>query len=165
MTLNTDLQQAYDQLLTLKDNGTLTIDNVRTLFGSLSAEVEGAQAYVFYSGRLGSESSWAIAQALGDASPLIAIIDKTVAGQFLGNSLITDFLQQNLFGGSKELLSARLFSDPDSLWAQLSSNYAESASGRIITITANAADDGIWATIELPKLLSDPEAFYLGLNL
>jgi Ca2+-binding RTX toxin-like protein len=114
--------------------------------------------------------SFDLAGALADRHPDLLFINDMPIGQFLNrgpegnpNRLLVQKLR-DLFDGDELKISEYFYGPrdkdgkriPDGIWDLVSANLAAAAKGDVITLTAGAKRDGVFAQTELKVLLANP---------
>ncbi len=167
------------QLQALADSGTATLASITDIVRQTNIEPPAGATVVLYSGPFGDTGSSAVANAIASGvnqasgTTTLATIGMTgfegavAESQELENALRAAGFEP----GSPEFLDAINGSDPtqvppgspnyidarDSIWGAASDSYVNSASGNVVTITANASPIRIFGEVELDALLTNPD--------
>jgi Ca2+-binding RTX toxin-like protein len=155
-----------------------TVDQLTALIDSINVEVASGRI-ILYSGHLGLSQelgstaikSRDVAALLAANHPQLQIIDELPIGKFLEtqlgsiepNYLLIDKLNQ-LFDRDREKITAYLYGSRDAngnriangIWDRVSARFAAAARGEVLTLTAGARLDGVFAQTELAALLANP---------
>jgi Ca2+-binding RTX toxin-like protein len=141
-----NFEQALAQLAQLSNP---TIAQINSLVSQVNLDIPAGRTVVFYSGPIGSVQASQVAQALVAQSDKFFIIDQSDLGRVLGN---TEFQAALRNAVGVEASAAAL----DSLWVDASRRLAQNSSGAVISLTPNAEPGRIFATVELPELINNP---------
>ena len=155
-----------------------TVEQLTALIDSIDIEMASGRILLF-SGHLnlsqgpGSRviKSHEVAASLAANHPQIQFIDDLPVGRFLdaqrggdrANDLLIAKLDQ-LFASDREKITAYLYGSRDAngnriangIWDRVSARFAAAARGDVLTLTAGARLDGVFAQTELAALLANP---------
>ena len=155
-----------------------TVDQLTALIDDIDLGVVGGRTMLFsgeLTGRSGSDGSvvksFQIAKSLASSHPELLFIDEIQIGRFLEikrddpgvNKLLVQKLDE-LFGGDESRITAYLYGSrdangnriPNGIWDRVSARFAAAARGEVLTLTAGARLDGVFAQTELAALLANP---------
>jgi Ca2+-binding RTX toxin-like protein len=155
-----------------------TVEQLTALIDLIDVEV-ASRRIVLYSGHLGLSPGSAstaiksrdVAASLAANHPELQLIDELPIGKFLdinpGGTGINELLLaklDELFESNQEKIAAYLYGSRDAngnriangIWDRVSARFAAAASGEVLTLTAGARLDGVFAQSELAVLLANP---------
>ena len=155
-----------------------TVEQLTLLIDEIEVGVTSGRTMLF-SGNIASSAgpgqpvikSFQVAQTLANAHSELLFIDQLPIGRFLEvnrespavNRLLLQKLSE-LFGGDDAQIASYLYGSRDAngnriangIWDRVSARFAAAASGEVITLTAGARLDGVFAQTELAALLANP---------
>ena len=155
-----------------------TVDQLTALVDDIDLGAVGGRTMLFsgeLTGRSGSDGSvvksFQVAKSLASSHPELLFIDELQIGRFLEikrddpgvNKLLVQKLDE-LFGGDESRVTAYLYGSRDAngnriangIWDRVSARFAAAARGEVLTLTAGARPDGVFAQTELAALLANP---------
>ena len=155
-----------------------TVAQLTALIDEIDLGIVGGRTMLF-SGELAGNSgpgrpvikSFQVARSLASVHPELLFIDELQIGRFLEisrespgvNKVLVQKLDE-LFGGDESKILAYLYGSRDAngnriangIWDRVSARFAAAASGEVLTLTAGARLDGVFAQSELAVLLANP---------
>jgi hypothetical protein len=124
----------------------LFIDFVNQQLTATNVGVPGSTATVLYSGTIGDEKSYLIAQNMAARSNgKLRIIDNTNIGQFLDYMLYNDGVSTLDFEPLKPFIDAR--------WSDASATFAEHTTGPVMTITSDSLGNRVYSQTEIDAIM------------
>ncbi|AXF86486.1 Bifunctional hemolysin/adenylate cyclase [Ephemeroptericola cinctiostellae] len=139
-----------------------TADALRALAAQVDTYASGTTT-VLYGGGVGNVDTNGLAQAVGQSSPSVRIIDNTEAAKFLQSEAFLTKVA-SVYGVAPRGIIDGTYSGPatnwlydanQGPWADSSSRFAADSTGDVRTITPFAPDNRIFAQTELPKLMQN----------
>ena len=155
-----NLNQTLDVLNDLAVGVVIPVEHLTSSLDSMSTTVSGTTSAILYSGELAFEHSGEYATAIANADASVAIINKTDAFGLLDSVEFRGALQETvgdvefnrLINGSTDVNGIRV---PDSLWDDISRDFAQNVQGEIRTVTPNADAYRVFTQTELKELLDN----------
>ncbi|GAA6140868.1 hypothetical protein [Hydrogenophaga sp. 5NK40-0174] len=125
---------------------------------------------LLYSGNAGNvQGNWQLAESIGtDSHGRVVTIGNTDIGLLQNDDRFTSALKGTIGSGHPELfaeLNAGVRPDGskvESIWDRASRRLAEGATGDVRTLTSLAEDHKVFASVELPALLKNPNVTHIN---
>jgi len=158
------------------------IAQIQQVVAGFSAAGTGSGGGVVYSGTVDGYKAGQLALDLANQTGM-SIIDNTARGQFLADQGVGQVIQStlrklfvdsgqtlaqaagsanNVLYGSAFIPSGQLGSISTSLWGQASADFAASLSGLVTVIASDSPVSRIFAQVEIPALLANPDVTSVG---
>ena len=155
-----------------------TVDQLTALIDEIEIEVPGGRTMLFSGDVVLAKSygataikSFEVAGSLASVHPKLLFTNELPIGRFLdrslsdgrGNEILADKLDA-LFAGNENKIDEYFYGTrdangnriPNGIWDRVSARFAAAASGEVLTLTAGARLDGVFAQTELAVLLANP---------
>ena len=155
-----------------------TVDQLTALIDEIDLGTFGGRTMLFSGESTGNTGpgrpvvkSYQVARSLASVHSELLFLSELQVGRFLEinrespavNKLLVQKLDE-LFGGDESQILSYLYGSRDAdgnriangIWDRVSSRFAAAASGEVLTLTAGARLDGVFAQSELSVLLANP---------